>query len=95
MILKIRPRLPIGSAVEIKGRQLAPMINIFDNLDEIELVLAAAGIFSEEMTVDGRTGTIHFGKGSAKIGDWLVEELGNISIYPSLDAVRDKFDVIV
>ena len=80
--------------VRVEGRKLAPMVNVFDNLDEIELVFAAAGISSEEMTPDERTGTIHVGKSSVRIGDWIVEELGSISVYPSLDAVRDTFDVI-
>ena len=80
-------------AVRVEGRGLSPLINVFDNLDEVESFLVQAGV-CEDIIADPRTGIVYFGSGFARIGNYLVTHDGIIDVYTSLEDLQDDHEVV-
>lgn len=95
MMLKLKKKNPFATAVKVEGRHLAPMMYDFDNLDEVEKLLAQACVFFEDVAVDFRTGVISIPQvGSVGIGQYLVENgCGNVEVFDTLDSLQEEYSI--
>lgn len=83
-------------ACEVRGRQLAPAMYEFDNLEDIERTLEAGMVGCEEWSYDGRSGMITIpGVGSVRIGGFIVVDGDEVSVYGSLEELMDHYNVVM
>ena len=95
MMLKLKKKTPYATAVKVEGRHLAPMMYDFDNLDEVEKLLAQACVSFEDVAVDFRTGVISIPRvGSVSISQYLVENgYGNVKVFDTFDSLQEEYSV--
>lgn len=95
MKLKVRKIMPVVSAVEVKGRQLAPAIYQFDNLYEVEEICRLQYISWEDVVCDETSGLIKIpDTGSVRIGQYLVEDDDGLKVFDSLEDLQVYYKVV-
>lgn len=81
-------------AVEVKGRDLAPAIHIFDNESEVESLLAGCYIPTDEVSFDGRSGMVTWPGGFARIGNYVVCDEGLPKVYETPEDMQKDYEVV-
>ena len=93
-MLKLRRKTGPVYAVEVKGRDLAPAIHVFDNADEVESLLAGCYIPADDVSFDGRSGLATWTGGFARIGNYVVCDEGFPKVYETLSDLQEDYEVV-
>ena len=94
-LLKLSPKNRACGACEIRGRQLAPAMWQFDNIEDVAAILELGRVPYEEWTTDQRSGLLNIpGRGCVRIGGYIVVDGHDVLVYRSRDEMLRHYDIV-